>query len=182
MMNIKLRQNLILAASVVVMALPLILLGGYIVQKHQWAQARIAELEPRYARLLGLEQQGSDIEAALARAQAARAQNLYPADQEAAQAGNAAQQRIRDIFPGAGLQISSSQVLPAKAEKGFDRIPVSVRAEGDLLALQSALMVLGSQVPIIVIDEMEIQVRSAPPNVEPHLAVLFNVSVLKGRS
>lgn len=109
-------------------------------------------------------------------------QYVYPSDQDATQAGNAAQERIRNIFTSAGLQVISSQVLPAKEEKGFDRIPLTVRAEGELLALQSALAVLSSQMPIIVINEVEVQVRSAPSNAEPYLATLFNLSVLRERS
>ena len=73
-------------------------------------------------------------------------------------------------------------MLPPKAEKGFDRIPLTVRTEGELLALQSALAVLSSQAPVIVIDELEVQVRSNPPNAEPHLAAQFNLSVLRERS
>ena len=181
MNNLKLRENLVLAGTVIVLLLPLALLGGYVAHKYQWAQTRLAELEPRYARMKGLEQQRADLEAVLARAQAARVQYVYPAGQDATQAGNAAQQRVRDIFSGADLQVISSQVLPPKAEKGFDRIPVIVRTEGGLLALQSALAVISSQVPVIVIDELEVQVRSSPPNVEPHLAAQFNLSVLRER-
>ena len=182
MNNLKLRENLVLVVTVIVLLLPLVLLGGYIAHKYQWAQTRLAELEPRYARMQGLEQQRADLEAVLARAQAARVQYVYPAGQDATQAGNAAQQRVRDIFSGAGLQVISSQVLPPKAEKGFDRIPLTVRTEGELLALQSALAVLSSQAPVIVIDELEVQVRSNPPNAEPHLAAQFNLSVLRERS
>ena len=181
MKNHQFRENLVLAGTVIVLLLPLALLGGYIAQKHQWAQARLAELEPRYARLQGLEQQRTDLEATLARAQAARTQYVYPAGQDSTRAGNEAQQRVRDIFSGAGLQVISSQVLSPKAEKGFDRIPLTVRTEGELLALQSALAVLSNQVPVIVINELEVQVRSSPPNAEPHLAAQFNLSVLRER-
>ena len=139
MTSLKLRHNLVLAGTAVVLLLPLALLGGYVMQKHQWAEQRMAELEPRYARLLGLEAQKADIDAALLQTLALLSQYVYPAAQDAAQTGNAAQQRVRDIFSSAGLQILSSQVLPAKKEKGFDRIPLSVRAEGDMLAVQSAL-------------------------------------------
>ena len=103
MNNLKLRENLVLVVTVIVLLLPLVLLGGYIAHKYQWAQTRLAELEPRYARMQGLEQQRADLEAVLARAQAARVQYVYPAGQDATQAGNAAQQRVRDIFSGAGL-------------------------------------------------------------------------------
>ena len=95
MKRISPREGLVLAGFLIVLLLPFLALGWYVAHKHQWAQARLEELEPRYARLLGLEAQRPDIVAALAQADAARAQYTYPASQDANQSGNAAQQRIR---------------------------------------------------------------------------------------
>ncbi|CAN7224015.1 type II secretion system protein GspM [Acidovorax sp. LjRoot129] len=157
--------------------------GAYVLHKHQWAEGRLQELEPRYSRLLGLDAQREDIAAALVKARAARLKYVYPASQEATQAGNAAQQQIRDVLTSAGLQISSSQVLPLKPGKGYDRIPITVRAEGEWLAVQSALAVLSSQAPIIVIDEFEVQIigglGNTIPKFHPKLAVNFAFSALK---
>lgn len=182
----KLRESLLMAGTVVVLLLPLALLGWYVAQKHQWAESRLAELEPRHARLLGLEAQRAEMGALLEQAQAARAQYVYPATQDPAQAGNAAQQRVRDIFTSAGLQVISSQVLPPKAEKEFDRIPLSVRAEGEMLALQNALVVLSSQLPVIVINELDVQVQgglgNVNVNVAPRLGAQFSLSILRERS
>ena len=127
-----------------------LMVGGFaflVAQKHNAAAQRIADAEPRYARLLGLQQQRAELDAAVQYSKVLRAQYVYPASEDAAQTGNAAQQRVRDIFSSSGLQIVSSQVLPAKVEKGVERIPLSVRVEGDLLALQSALAVISSQSP-----------------------------------
>ena len=183
MTDMKTSRNLLLAGTALVVLLPLALLGGYTGQKHQWAEQRLAELEPRHARLMGLEAQKADINAALLQASALRAQYVYPAGQDAAQTGNAAQQRVRDIFNGAGLQIISSQVLPAKLEKGFDRIPMLVRAEGDMLALQSTLAVLNSQSPILLIDDLDIQLQGNLSNADgkaaPRLGASFSFSVLR---
>lgn len=180
------RESMVVGASMVAMLLPFIVLGGYMAQKHQWAQERLDELRPRYARLLGLEVQRADIAATLARADAARAQYTYPATQDANQAGNSAQQRIRDIFTSAGLQVNSSQVLPPKDEKGFDRIPVVVRVEGEMLAVQSALAVLSSQTPVIVINDLDVQLpgglANASPKFAPRLTVTFSLSVLRERT
>lgn len=185
MKRISPREGLIVAGFLLVLLLPFLALGWYVVHKHQWAQARLEELEPRYARLLGLEAQRPDIAAALAQADAARAQYTYPAAQDANQSGNAAQQRIRDIFSSAGLQVISSQVMPPKDEKGFDRIPITVRAEGEMLAVQSALAVLSNQVPVIIINELEILLpgglSNTNPKVAPRLAASFNLSVLRER-
>lgn len=180
------RERAILAATLLLALVPLALAGWYIAQRHAYAEQRLEELEPRYARLLGLEAQKAEIDAALARAGEARAQYIYPAGQDASQTGNAAQQKIRDILGAAGLQVSSSQVLPAKDDKGFDRIPLSVRAEGDMLSVQSALAVLGSQMPLLLIDDLDIQVVGAfgnlDPKAVPRLSVAFGLSILRERS
>lgn len=186
MKNISSRQGLVLTGTVIVLLLPFILLGWYVADKHLWAQARLEELTPRHARLLGLEVQRADIAAVLVQAEAARSQYTYPAAQDANQAGNAAQQRIRDIFSSSGLQVISSQVLPPKDEKNLDRIPITVRAEGEMLAVQSALAVLSSQVPVIVINELDVQLHgglsNTNPKVTPRLATSFSLSVLRERS
>lgn len=177
------RHNLLLAGTVLVLLAPLALLGAYVGQKHQWAEQRLAELEPRHSRLLGLQAQKAEVDAALLQANALRSHYVYPSDQDAAQTGNAAQQRVRDIFSSAGLQILSSQVLPAKPEKGFDRIPLLVRVEGDMLAMQSALAVLNSQSPIIVMDDLDIQLQgnlfNADGKTAPRLGAGFSFSVLR---
>lgn len=54
-------------------------------------------------------------------------QYAYPGSMEVTQAGNDAQQRVRGIFIQAGLDLVSSQVLPPKIRKQFDRIPLTVR-------------------------------------------------------
>jgi len=186
MQRTNLRQGAILIGSILICLLPFAVAGAYIYHKHQWAQARLDELEPRYARLAGLEAQQADVRLALERANAMRVQYIYPATADANQTGNMAQQRVRDILSAAGLQVVSSQVLPAKEEKGFDRIPLSVRAEGEWLAVQSALAVLGSQTPIILMGELEIQLPGGLSNVintkvAPRLAATFNLSVLRER-
>jgi general secretion pathway protein M len=165
---------------------PVIAGGWYVCRKHLWGVERLAQIEPRHARLLGLELQRADIEAAKLKASELRRQFVYPAAQDDAQTGNQAQQKVRDIFSSAGLQVLSSQVLPSKEEKGFDRIPLVVRAEGEMLAVQSALAVLGNQQPIIVIGEIDIQVQGGLANLNPKLAprlsAQFSLSVLRERS
>ena len=57
MQRTNLRQGAILIGSILICLLPFAVAGAYIYHKHQWAQARLDELEPRYARLAGLEAQ-----------------------------------------------------------------------------------------------------------------------------
>lgn len=185
MKKITSRDASILACTIGLLLLPLVLLGWYVAEKHQWAEEQLAKLEPRHARLLGLEAQQADIKSVREKAAAARIQFVYPSTQDANQTGNLAQQKVRDIFSAAGLLVISSQVLPAKEEKGFDRIPLTLRTEGELLALQSALAVLSSQLPTIVINDLDVQVQGGVATLNaktvPRLSVQFNLSVLRER-
>lgn len=143
--------------TLAIILVPLAVAGLYVQQKHLWGQQQLDQLEPRYARLIGLEASQEELKQAQAQAQELLVRHAYPAEQDVSQAGNDAQQRIRQTFTQAGMTVTSSQVLAPAQEKQFERIPLAVRAEGDLVALQSALMVLGSQAPTVLIDELSIQ-------------------------
>lgn len=154
--------------------------GLYVFQKHQWAQERLQELTPRYARLRGLVASRAEIEAAQTSAQALLARYVYPAAQDASQTGNMAQQRVRDLFTAAGVQIVSSQVLPAKADQGFDAVPLAVRGEGDLIAVQAALAALAGQTPAILLQGFTLQtVGSVRADAPQRLAAQFELFVLQ---
>lgn len=181
------RDVIVVCASAFVLFLPLLVGGVYVYQKHRWAQELLSQLEPRYARLIGLEQQRVELNESSARVLLAQQQYVYPADMDVSQAGNAAQQQIREIFAAAGLQISSSQVMQPQDEKGYDRIVLKVQAEGDLLSLQSVLMVLGRQKPSVMIDALNVQLIgslqmvSAGKQSPVRLTTQFSLSVLKDR-
>ena len=177
------RESIVLALTVMVLLMPLLLLGLYVSQKHQWAQEQLNQLEPRYARLLGLRERAYDLKSIEANVQNRLRQYVYPSGQEISQAGNDAQQRVRGVFSAAGLDVVSSQVLPPKVEQDFDRISISVRLEGELLGLQSALAVLPGMTPVVLVDGMSVQTIGLPkPDVPQRLAIQFNLSVLRARS
>lgn len=179
------RRAALVALILAVALLPVA--GGalYVLRKHIWGEERLAQIEPRHARLLGLESQRVELEDARQRAAELRTHYIYPAASDGTQTGNQAQQKVRDLFSSAGLQVITSQVLPPKEEKGFDRIPLVLRAEGELLGLQSALAVLGAQQPVIVINELDVQVlgglANINPKLPPRLSAQFTLSVLRER-
>ncbi len=173
------------AAGVVVLAclIPLLAVGAYAVSRYRWAEARLAELEPRYARLQGFDESRSALTQAAARAKDSLAQYVYPASLDVTQAGNDAQQRARATSSGAGLSVVSSQVLPAKAEGPFEKIPLTVRLEGDLPALQAALLALSREAPSINFEGMTVQaLGAARPELAQRLSIQFNLFVLRARS
>lgn len=162
-----------------------LLVGGtaaYVVSKHIWARDRLAQLEPRYARLIGIEASAAALDTALTERRALLTRHSYLSAQDVAKAGSDAQQRAREIFTKAGLEVSSTQVLPAKTVDGFDRIPVVLRMDGDLSALQSALVILPSQAPSLFVESFNVQGTSMPrADGPPRLSVQVNLFVLRVR-
>lgn len=174
------QDGLILLLGVLVLASPLLLLANFTLEKHHFYTAKIADTEPRFARLQGLASAQPQLDEALNTAQRQLDLYAYRASQDASQAGNDAQQRLRNIFSQARLDVVSSQVLPPKSEKTFDRVPLSLRLEGDLIGLQSALSVLPSQNPVLLIDSVNVQTLGAVlPDRPQRLAIQINVSVLR---
>ena len=179
------KEVLILLCTVLLVLLPLVVGGIYVAKKHMWAQARLSEFEPRFARLRGLDLQRDEIDLARERALKIRAEYVYPAAQDVAQTGNAVQQKVRELLTTAGLTVVSSQVLPSKDEHGFDRIPVTVRAEGELLAVDSALSVLGEQLPVMLLSDVEVRnqgvLQGMNEKVAPRLTLQLTLTVLRER-
>lgn len=174
------RQRTVMALIVLALALPFAAGAAYLFNKHHWGEGLLAEVEPRYARLLGLEASQAELNQAINESTAVLARYVYPASQDVSQAGNDAQQRIRDIATRAGLSIVSSQVLPPKAEGQFDRVPLTVRLEGELPALQSALVVLAGQSPAIIFESFSVQtIGAVKAEVPQRLGIQFNLFVLR---
>jgi general secretion pathway protein M len=170
------------AGSVAFVLLPLVLGAIYVWQKHQWGQSELERITPRYARLLGIEKNAARLDERLGQVKEQLSRYVYPAEGDATQAGNDAQQRVRSVLSSAGLTVVSSQVLPSKSEQSFDRIGLSVRVDGELIHLQSALAVIPSLTPIILIDSINVQVVGAQRADRPqNLAVQLNLSVLRAK-
>lgn len=177
------RQNVGIGLVLLALALPLALAAAYLFSKYQWAENAMAELDPRYARLLGLQASQPELKQALDRSSALLSGQVYPASQDVSQAGNDAQQRLRNIATRAGLSIVSSQVLAPKSLKQFDRVPLAVRLEGELPALQAALVVLAAEVPPINFESFSVQtIGAVRPEVAQRLSIQFNLFILRARS
>lgn len=157
--------------------------GGYFVfQRHVWAIQQLQDLEPRYARLLGLQKAGPANQKAEQDLQAVVNRFTYPPGLELSKAGNDAQQRIRDAFAKSGLEVLSSQVLAPKQDRLFERIPVSLRAEGELAAFQSALLLTRTGGPVVMVDSVTVQsIGVFRPEQSPRLAIQLELFVLRAK-
>lgn len=168
---------LLLAAAV----LAVLLIGGIgaVVAKHQWAVNLIDQLEPRYARLAGLREGGARLRATDSELSANLASLAYGPEGDPAQAGNEALQRLRAASASHGLQVSSSQVLPAREEGGFLRIGLNLRVDGDLEELRDFLRDLSAMQKPVIFSE-SIQLASQPLRAQKQtVSAQLNLFVLK---
>lgn len=183
MNKLSVRTAILQATTVLALTLPLIAAGIYVWQKHVWAQSLIAELEPRHARLQGVQAMQTELKALVVGAQNLLSSQTYPATLDATMAGNDAQQRIRSAFTESQLNVESIQVIAAKDSEHFQRIGVTLVAEGTLPSIQDALLKLSSQSPTILVDSFSIQSTGAVrPSSTQRLSGSFSFSVLRVKS
>lgn len=133
--------------------------------KHR-AAAQLAQIEPRYARLLGLSTAGSKVQEHLAAQQQQVAEYLYPATDGVDRLGASIQQKLRDLIGGAGLNITGSQVLPPRSpeKQPYKIIEVNISVSGDLSQLRAALQAVQAVRPSIDVSSLQIfPQRSASP-------------------
>jgi general secretion pathway protein M len=177
-------QSISLRTPALLVFIALSALGFYQLRvKHQWTVERLQEINQRYARLAGLEASRVELYSAESAALSSLAAGIYPVGQDISQAGNDAQRRVRDVVTAAKLQVMSSQVLAPKNDPVFDRIPISVRLEGDLVALQGALLEIPKLSPHVLIDGLSVQtIGAVKGDVAQRLAIQLSLSVLRARS
>lgn len=174
------KDQLVVLLTLVVVALPLLTGVVYVAKKHVWAQNKLAEIEPRYARFAGIEASQKDLFKARENAQALLSQYVYSADKEVGPAGNDVQQKVRDVFSAAGLAVGSSQVVAPKTDSGFDRLELTVKTEGELASLQAALVGLEELQPAIFVDDLKVTVMGTPKaEVAQKLTIEFSISALR---
>ena len=173
----------VLLSLALVLAGVLGLFAFYVQGVHRADEDRLETIEPRFARLAGLATDKGQLAGALAATRAAVVRHIYPANRDVSQAGNDAQQRARDVFSRAGLEVLSSQVLPARVVKQFDRIPITLRVEGEYVVFQTALAAMPSLTPTLFVEGFNIQnVAVGKTDAPLRLVVQLDLFVLRARS
>lgn len=127
-----------------------------ILSRAQSAQDTLQSLEPRYARLLGLEGERGRLEQALTQTSGVLEDAAYPAALGAGRVGADLQQKLRVASERAGFAVVSSRVAPAKALEGFDEIPLSLRVEGSLANLEAMLRALPGISPAVHLRSLSV--------------------------
>jgi general secretion pathway protein M len=156
--NLLQRRALVsVAGTLAVVLVAVVLVARYVVEKHLWGKETLEQIEPRYARLLGLRDISAKLDEALKGSRTALSRLGHPAGRDAAQVGNDLQQVARRALQAAGLSITSSQVLSPRAESGFERVSVSLQADGSLSGVQIALAALQTETPRILFESVSLQ-------------------------
>ena len=157
------------------------LAGQWVWQRHRAAAQQIETVEPRIARLLGLASSRDRLQQAARAAEQGVQRHAYASDKDASQAGNDAQQRVRDLFSRSGLEVVSLQVLPARVSGPFDRVPIAARVEGELAALQATLAAMPSLSPSVFVEGFALQGATASESAPPRAVAELQLFVLRVR-
>lgn len=157
-MNVqKHRTTFAVATTFAALLLLLLAIGQYVLHVHAGAASTLNEVEPRYARLVGLREAAAQLDDGLKQARAAVSRLGHTATRDATQIGNELQQTVRRALQSAGLAVGSSQVLPPRSESGLDRVAVAVQAEGPLSGVQAVLAALQGESPAVIVEGLVLQ-------------------------
>ncbi len=151
--------------------------GLYAWERQQAAESALADIEPRYARLLGLQKSDVPLKKAVLGAFEGLRRWAYPADQDSGKAGNDVQQRARRAAEVGGMNIVSSQILPPRMDGGLEQIPVSLTLEGPVQSLQATLANMTGDRPAIFVESLGLRAidkgdPKQPQQVSANLIVL----------
>lgn len=168
---------------VLVAILPLLLAAAFVWRVHQSAEKRLAEMEPRHARLQGIAARQSELQVASQNAAQTVSRYFYPSSVDATRAGNDAQQQIRSVFEAGNLSIASAQVMDPRDSDGFQRIRLVFVVEGILPDLQAALLKLKAQTPLVIVESLSLQSQGQPrASSDTRMTANFNFIVLRAKS
>ena len=125
--------------------------------KYQDDKKRMEQLEPRISRLLGVEKSYELLQKANQDIEVQLTQVAYPVVEDTAVTGAEMQRAIRDIMNKAGMSVSGSQILPMKAEEGYDAIHLEINVKGTVEGLEEVLIGLRELRPNVIIETLNIK-------------------------
>lgn len=132
-------------------------LGYELTWRYDWAQGRLQEIEPRYARLEGLLGQEPRLLETANQLNERLAQVAYPGDMPVERVGTDLQQRVRQIADRNGLVTRQSQILALREGQVIDQVPLSLLLEGDSDALLIFLLDLQREALAVHVNSTVIQ-------------------------
>ncbi|WP_409524919.1 type II secretion system protein GspM [Nitrincola sp. MINF-07-Sa-05] len=147
----------VLAITGAAVLLTLMLILSALWQAYHDYSSQIDSLEPRIARLIGITQSHAELLEANLEIDAQLAELAYPASQDATATGTVMQQVVRNLTQSVGMEVTGSQILPARSEGNLEFISLNLTLTGELGALESLLLDLPSVRPLVFVDSIVIQ-------------------------
>ncbi len=141
---------LVIATVVFVVILPLLNMG---MAYHEEKNDLLFRLQ-RQQTIAGRQQQVSDALETIK--QQFQEQGYFSTSSTEALVSAELQNIVKTAVSDAGGQLTSTQGLPGAQQNGFFRIAVKVRMTGSIEALVSVLNTIESAVPILVVDQLDI--------------------------
>ncbi len=115
----------------------------------------VDRLRPRIARLSGLEAIEGRLDEKVKSAERQLEDLVYPASGDPSALAATLQADIRRIFEEAGMDVSNSQVLPARSDDDFERISLKVTLRGGIEGLDASLRGLSALRPRLLVESMD---------------------------
>lgn len=119
-------------------------------------QADIDRLQPRIARMRGLIQHEDQLRESASKVGGSVVGVVYPASDDRATVSAALQTKVRQILTDAGMSVANSQVLPVRERENFDYIGIKLTANGDVVALDTALTGLAAYMPLLLVESIDV--------------------------
>ncbi|EED35266.1 hypothetical protein NOR51B_1211 [Luminiphilus syltensis NOR5-1B] len=117
---------------------------------------QIDAIEPRLARMRGLIEFESALQAELDSVGGQVADQIYPSGSGSETVAAALQSEARRVLADAGLEITNSQVLEIRRQERFDYIAVKIVARGELAQLDQALSSISAFRPLIFVEAFDL--------------------------
>lgn len=184
------RQNAEHSAALLVIVMPLILviivtLSVSLQRWHLYSE-RIEDTLPLIARLEGLTKQQDTIAEHRVRTFQIVAASTYGPEQDSQHIVGQLQALARDRVVAAGMSLSGTRQHPPYEDAPFERISVTIEAEGHLPQLTELLGLLRREEPLVIIDQVRIMpgLRGARAEQAGHQRLGFSarISVLRRTS
>lgn len=176
------RAARIVAALILGGLLVLILLFAFeLASRYRWASDTLEMIEPRYARLAGVQRAGDAIVKRRQDASEALARFAHAPDTEVPRIGTDLQQRIRRIAEEYDVRVSGSQIMPAREEGALMTISINASMDGEVGAIAELLASLEAEQPPVLVDSLRVQAPRARRrgDIENRVSVQSTLSVLR---
>jgi len=160
-----------------ILLLVCVVFGVELHARYQWAYASLERIEPRYARLAGLQASADQIRQALEVSRQNLARFVYPASIPLERVGAEAQQRARELAAAKGLAVINSRIEGGGEEGGLERVSIILTVQGNGEQLQQMLVGLAETSPVMFLQSARLQGprgRTAADRVTAQLNLIVN--------